>query len=138
APGFTFAPFALDGAAAPARKGSLHAMMERRFEAYKRFVVRPFFHQHFVRLDRQVVLVEALAALNAGPAAVKDLEATLAAILACFRPGRWTLASALMRPRIDRILFAATKADHLHHSMHDRLERILDDITAQSIERAIF
>ena len=138
APAFTFAPLALDAEPAPAQKGSLHAMMERRFEAYKSFVVRPFFQEHFVRLDRQVVLVDALAALNAGPAAVKDVEATLAAILACFRPGRWTLASALMRPRIDRILFAATKADHLHHSMHDRLERILADMTAQAIERAKF
>jgi uncharacterized protein len=138
APAFTFAPFALDGAAAPARKGSLHAMMERRFEAYKRFVVRPFFHEHFVRLDRQVVLVDALAALNAGPAAVKDLQATLAAILACFRPGRWTFLSSLMRPRIDRILFAATKADHLHHTSHDRLERILTQMTREAIERAKF
>ena len=33
--------------------------------------------------------------------------------------------SALFRPRIDRILFAATKADHLHHSSHDRLEAVL-------------
>jgi len=137
APAFTFAPLALGGAEAPA-KGSLHAMMERRFEAYKSFVVRPFFHEHFARLDRQVVLVDALAALNAGPAAVKDLEATLAAILGCFRPGRWTLASALMRPRIDRILFAATKADHLHHASHDRLERILAGMTEQAIERAKF
>src|SRR5206468_7265390 len=94
--------------------------------------------EHFARLDRQIVLVDALAALNAGPAAIKDLEATLAAILACFRPGRWTLASALMRPRIDRILFAATKADHLHHTSHDRLERILAGMTEQAIGRAKF
>jgi len=138
APAFTFAPLVLDGEATPARKGSLQSMMERRFEAYKSLVVRPFFHEHFARLDRQIVLVDALAALNAGPAAVKDLEATLAAILACFRPGRWTFASALMRPRIDRILFAATKADHLHHSSHDRLERILARMTTQAIERAKF
>jgi predicted YcjX-like family ATPase len=138
APAFTFAPLALGEEEVPAPKGSLHAMMERRFEAYKSFVVSPFFHEHFARLDRQVVLVDALAALNAGPAAVKDLEATLAAILACFRPGRWTFASALMRPRIDRILFAATKADHLHHTSHDRLEHILTSMTEQAIERAKF
>ena len=43
-----------------------------------------------------------------------------------------------MRPRIDRILFAATKADHLHHSSHDRLERILAGMTEQAIGRAKF
>jgi uncharacterized protein len=138
APAFTFAPLALDAEPAPVRKGSLEAMMERRFEAYKNFVVRPFFHEHFARLDRQVVLVDALAALNAGPPAVKDLEATLATILACFRPGRWTFASALLRPRIDRILFAATKADHLHHTSHDALEHLLGRMTRQAIERAKF
>src|SRR6201999_2078439 len=73
----------------------------------------------------QIVLVDALAAFNAGPDALNDLQAALAGILDCFRVGRSTLFSALLRPRIDRILFAATKADHLHHTSHDRLEAIL-------------
>ena len=46
--------------------GSLFAMMERRYEAYKTHVVRPFFRDHFARLDRQIVLVDVLAALNGG------------------------------------------------------------------------
>ena len=113
-------------------------MMERRYEAYKDVVVRPFYREHFARLDRQIVLVDALAAFNAGPDAVKDLESALAAILGSFRTGRSTIASALFRPRIDRILFAATKADHLHHANHDRLERFLSRITERAIERAKF
>ena len=36
--------------------------MERRFEAYKTRVVRPFFRDHFQRIDRQIVLVDVLAA----------------------------------------------------------------------------
>ena len=63
-------------------------MMERRYEAYKDVVVRPFYREHFARLDRQIVLVDALAAFNAGPDAVKDLESALAAILGSFRTGR--------------------------------------------------
>ncbi len=96
--------------------------MEQRYEAYKDVVVRPFFRTHFARLDRQAVLVDVLAALNGGPAAVADLEAALAEILACFRPGRSSWLSGVLSRRIDRILFAATKADHLHHTSHDRLE----------------
>jgi predicted YcjX-like family ATPase len=136
-PAFTFAPLALPGPG-PAPRGSLWAMMERRFEAYKTVVVRPFFRDHFTRLDRQIVLVDALSAFNAGPAALRDLQAALAAILACFRPGRRTLAGSLLRPRIDRILFAATKCDHLHQAGHDRLERILARMTEQAIARAKF
>jgi predicted YcjX-like family ATPase len=84
------------------------------------------------------VLVDALAAFNAGPDAVKDLEGALGAILGSFRTGRTTIASALFRPRIDRILFAATKADHLHHASHDRLEKFLARMTERAIDRAKF
>ena len=135
-PALTFAPLELPDGEAPA--GSLWAMMERRYEAYKNVVVRPFYREHFARLDRQIVLVDALAAFNAGPDAVRDLEAALAAILASFRTGSASVVSALFRPRIDRILFAATKADHLHHANHDRLERFLARITDRAIERAKF
>ncbi|MGA9088525.1 MAG: YcjX family protein [Bradyrhizobium sp.] len=134
-PALTFAPLDLpEHGAAP--EGSLWAMMRRRYEAYKDVVVRPFFRDHFARLDRQVVLVDALSAFNSGPEALADLEAALAGILDCFRIGRATLFSALFRPRIDRILFAATKADHLHHSSHDRLEAVLRRAVAMAVVRA--
>ncbi len=134
-PALTFAPLDVpaDGSAP---EGSLWAMMERRYEAYKDVVVRPFFRDHFARLDRQIVLVDALAAFNSGPAALHDLEAALAGILDCFRVGRSTILSSLFRPRIDRILFAATKADHLHHLSHDRLEAVLRRAVARAVARA--
>ena len=136
-PALTFAPLDVppDG---EAPKGSLWAMMQRRYESYKSVVVRPFFHEHFARLDRQIVLVDVLAALNAGPEAVQDLERALASILSCFRPGRKSILTTLFSPRIDRILFAATKADHLHRSSHDSLEAILRQLTASAAETAEF
>ena len=134
-PALTFAPLELpaDGVAP---ESSLWAMMARRYEAYKDVVVRPFFRDHFARLDRQVVLVDALSAFNSGPEALVDLEAALAGILDCFRIGRSSFLSSLFRPRIDRILFAATKADHLHHSSHDRLEAVLRRTVAGAVARA--
>ncbi|MCC7348069.1 MAG: YcjX family protein [Variibacter sp.] len=136
-PALTFVPLARSEGEAFA-PGSLWAMMERRYEAYKDAVVRPFFRDHFARLDRQIVLVDALAAFNAGPDAVRDLQATLTEVLGCFRVGRRSLWSTLVRPRVDRILFAATKADHLHHISHDRLERILARMVERAAERAKF
>lgn len=136
-PALTFAPLDVpqDGTAPD---GSLWAMMKRRYEAYKDVVVRPFFRDHFTRLDRQIVLVDALAAFNAGPEAVKDLEGALSGILDCFNIGRSTFFNSLFRPRIDRILFAATKADHLHHVSHDRLEAILKRMVERAASRAEF
>jgi hypothetical protein len=134
-PLLTFAP--LDVAPdARAPRGSLWAMMAARYEAYRRLVVQPFFRHHFARLDRQIVLVDLLSALNAGPDAVEDLRAALTGILGCFRPGANSMLSALVGHRIDRIVFAATKADHLHQTSHDRLEAATALLVRQAIERA--
>lgn len=134
-PALTFSPLPMEEGAA-IKAGSLGALMERRYEAYKTHIVRPFFRDHFARLDRQIVLVDALSALNSGPAAVRDLEAAMSDVLQAFRTGQSGLISRIFRPRIDRILFAATKADHLHHTSHDRLEAILRHLVARAMTRA--
>ena len=123
-PALTFAPLDLHAGAAIA-PGSFAALMERRFEAYKAHVVRPFFRDHFQRIDRQIVLVDVLAAIDAGPVALAELEDALDQVLMAFRTGRNTLLSRLFSPRADKVLFAATKADHIHHTDHDRLDAIL-------------
>jgi len=82
------------------------------------------------------VLVDLLAALNSGPGALADLETALDGVTRAFRAGRASALGAIFRPRIDRILFAATKADHLHHADHDRLEAALRLMTARAIARA--
>jgi predicted YcjX-like family ATPase len=134
-PALTFSPLTNVGSAP---HGSLARMMERRYEAYKNVVVRPFFRDHFARLDRQIVLVDVLNALNGGAATIAELEAALAGVLACFRLGRSGWLSGLVSRKIDRILFAATKADHIHHRDHDHLEAILGRIVARAAGRAKF
>ena len=134
-PALTFCPLP-DLPPGPAPSGSLWAMMERRYEAYKNLVVKPFFRDHFARLDRQIILVDAMHAMNAGAEAVQDLERALVDILACFRAGRRGPLTSLWSRRVDRVLVAATKADHLHHESHDRLEAIVARIVEHATERA--
>jgi len=136
-PALTFAPLPAISGARP-KPGSLGAMMERRYEAYKTHVVKPFFREHVARLDRQIVLVDAMQAINAGPEAVVDLERALTDILACFRAGRGGLLTDLFSRRIGRILIAATKADHLHHESHDRLQAIVRRLVDRAAENARF
>ena len=136
-PLLTFAPLDVPPDA-EAPRGSLLAMMERRYDSYVSHVVKPFFLDHFARLDRQIVLVDVLAALNAGPTAIVDLKAALTDVLGAFRQGTNTWTSALFGRRIDRILFAATKADLLHRTSHDRLEEVLKLIVEDSAGRATF
>jgi hypothetical protein len=135
-PVLTFAPLPEPG---HAPRGSLWREMVRRFDAYKAQVVQPFFRDHFARIDRQVVLMDALGAIHAGPAAFEDLRRTMAAVLGAFRPGvnGW-LAMLLGQRRVERILFAATKADHLHHEEHPRLTAIVEAMLREARDRADF
>ncbi|KAA8606684.1 hypothetical protein AL036_13560 [Salipiger aestuarii] len=135
-PALTFAPLPpLDDAP----RQSLWREMQRRYEAYKSQIVKPFFRDHFSRIDRQVVLVDALGAIHAGPAAVEDLRRTMAEILTAFRPGANAfLRQILLGKRVEKILFAATKADHLHHTQHARLTAIMEALTREARDRARF
>lgn len=134
-PALTFSPLLPPANAA---SDSLWRAFEKRFEAYKRVVVEPFFRNHFARLDRQVVLIDALGAIHDGPRAVDDLRAAMAEILTCFRPGARSWLAPILGKRIDRILFAATKADHLHHSQHGRLAAITEALVRDARDRAQF
>lgn len=134
-PALTFAPIPLEENGRY-KSNSLAGAMERRFEAYKTHVIKPFFREHIARLDRQIVLVDALQAMNAGPEALNDLEEALSEILTCFRPGTTNLLTQLFTRRIDKVLVCATKADHLHHENHDRLQSAVTRLVRSSAERA--
>ncbi len=135
-PALTFTP--LPPSTGRPKSGSLRAVMERRYDAYLTHVVRPFFREHIARLDRQIVLIDAMQAMNAGPASLADLERALTEILAVFRPGRGSIFTDLFARRIDRILIAATKADHIHHTAHDRMQAIVRRLADRAIKRAGF
>lgn len=133
-PALTFAPLVLvPGAALP--RGSLAALMQRRYEAYKRHVVTPFFRDHFRHLDRQIVLVDVLSALDGGAQALAELEHALDRVLLAMRAGRNSWLTRLFAPRTERVLFAATKADHLHQSQHRAMEAILRHLVERAIGR---
>ncbi len=124
----------------PLRAGAantkLATLLARRYDSYKHHVVRPFFRDHFARIDRQIVLIDALAALNHGKAGIDDLAGAMDTVLAVFRPGANSWGSRMFARRIDRIVFAATKADHLNQQGHDRLEALLAGLVEGAKERA--
>lgn len=134
-PVLTFAPLPLAGHP----RGSLGREFARRYDAYKREIVKPFFRDHFARIDRQVVLVDVLGAIHAGPKAVEDLRQAMVDILGAFRPGRNAfLSQLLLGKRVEKILFAATKADHLHNAQHAQLTAITEALLAEARTRADF
>lgn len=135
-PVLTFAP--LPEAQGAGRK-ALRREFERRFESYKSHVVKPFFREHFARIDRQVVLVDVLGAIHSGPKAMEDLRRAMTDVLGAFRPGRNAFLSRILQGRrVEKILFAATKADHLHHEQHGRLTAITEALLREARDRADF
>jgi hypothetical protein len=126
-------PFAVG---ARVRHGTMAALMEARFEGYKRAVVQPFFAQLARGVDRQIVLIDVLRAINAGPEAFTDQRLALETILGAFRFGRRGLLRLLFGARIDRVLFAATKADHVPALQRDHLEALMANLVAVPTLRA--
>ncbi|BBK43075.1 hypothetical protein STVA_30950 [Allostella vacuolata] len=104
--------------------GSLGRVMAGRFEGYKRTVQARFFDRHFRTFDRQIILVDLLQALHAGREAFEDTARTLAEIAGAFRVGGGLLAR-LFGSRIGRVLYAATKADHVPAMQRDNVRQLL-------------
>ncbi len=117
---------------------SLYTEFERRYDVYKKKVIKPFFRDHFAKIDRQIVLVDALNAIHAGPQAVEDLRVAMSEVLTAFRPGRNSWLSRILRKRVEKILFVATKADHLHHTQHPQLSALIKAMLRDAKDRADF
>ncbi|MEO1562975.1 MAG: YcjX family protein [Pseudomonadota bacterium] len=117
-------------------RGSFAAEMEARFEAYKKRVVTPFYRDHFARLDRQIVLLDVLDALDQGPAALADMQKAIGEVLESFRVGKNSVLTRFLTRRIDRILLAATKADHIHHTQHPQLTTFVQALVRRAKEKA--
>jgi hypothetical protein len=93
--------------------------------------VTRFYQDHFRHYSRQIVLVDVLRALLAGRDAFDDTRLALAAILDSFRYGHGgVLSKLLFGAHIDRVLFAATKADHVPDIQRDHLAALLRNMAA--------
>lgn len=133
-PQLTFFPTKTEGGAVESE--SLLALLERRFASYRKNIVKPFFEAHFSRIDRQIVLVDVLSALNGGAEGLRALEDGLEGVMRAIRPRSESWLAYILGRRIDRIAFAATKADHVHRNAHRQLEDILSKSVSRAAKRA--
>lgn len=113
---------------------SLYQTLAKRFRYYQQHVVKPFYREHFRRFDRQIVLVDILGALNAGPERFEDLSLALGTLMQSFDYGKRSLRNRLFSPRIDRLAIAATKADHVTPDQYSNLIVLLEALLAEPIK----
>jgi predicted YcjX-like family ATPase len=132
-PFFWFVPLDIPEGTQPATS-TLAALMDERFETYKRNVVVPFYRQYFRNFSRQIVLVDILGALLAGREAFDDTRRAIDQILDSFRYGQSNFLTRLLgMSRIEKVLFAATKADHVPEVQRDHLAQLLRSMTASPL-----
>ena len=111
---------------------SFIGMLRSRYLEYKEQVVRKFYQEHFIRFDRQIVLADCLTSLNRGKESFADLEHAISMILESYSYGKSGLFSRLFSPKIDKLLFAATKADHVTPEQHEPLVSLVNQLIHQS------
>lgn len=116
---------------------SFIGMLRARYIEYKEEVVKKFYRQHFLRFDRQIVLADCLTPLNAcsensGPESFADLQLAIDMILESYSYGKSGLFARLFSPKIDKLLFAATKADHVTSEQHAPMVSLLNQLIYNS------
>ena len=111
----------------PAKDSNAELLMQR-FKHYKTQVVQPFYKEHFKRFDRQVVLVDCLSALNRGFHSYQDLQKALDWLMGSFQYGPSNILNRLFQPKIDKLVFAASKADHITPDQQTNLVKLLESM----------
>ncbi len=138
APLLEFCPLLVIPDSIPKAKDSFYQTMKRRYESYKEHVVRKFYKEHFTQFDRQIVLADVLMAFNTGYSSFADMRSAIDLVLKSFEYGKSSVFNRLFSSKIDKLLFAATKADHVTPNQLPNLERFLQLMLVEANNNAMF
>jgi len=125
-----------EGQLATASHNSYFKVCERRYQSYIKDLVEPFYKTFFRRINRQLILVDVVSALNAGPEYLDDMRQALTNITDSFAYGSQNRLLQLFRPKIDKVIFAATKIDQVVSEDHDSVRKLLSLIVSQAYKNA--
>ncbi len=125
-----------EGQLATASSNSYFKVCERRYQQYIKELVEPFYKTFFRRINRQLILVDVVSALNAGPEYLDDMRQALTNITDSFAYGSQNRLLQLFRPKIDKVIFAATKIDQVVSEDHDSVRKLLSLVVSQAYKNA--
>ena len=115
---------------------SYFKVCQQRYLRYIKELVEPFYKNFFSQIDRQLVLVDVVNALNAGPEYIDDMRQALTNITDSFSYGSRNRLLQLFNPKIDKIVFAATKVDQVLSEDHEDVRQLLAVIVNQAYKNA--
>ena len=114
------------------KRNSAYAMLRSRFNEYKKKIVKNFYQEHFASFDRQIVLVDCLQPLNSGYDSFMDMSGAISQLMQSFKYGRNSILKRLFSAKIDKVMFAATKADHVTPDQHVNMVSLLQQLVHEA------
>ena len=121
-----------------APENALFKLCQTNYQYYLQHWVQPFYRHTFQKVERQVVLVDVLQALNRGKTPLDDLCLALTQVLQSFEYGQNSLIQKLFHPRVDRVAFAASKIDQVLPDQHEQVRSLTASLVREAQRRATF
>lgn len=121
-----------------AASNSYFALLNQRYDYYRQKIVKKFYRDYFTRFDRQVILADCLTPLNHSAEAFREMQEGLTQLFQNFRYGKRHLLQRLFSPRIDKLMFIATKADHITSDQLPNLVSLMRQLVQQGGHHAEF
>lgn len=112
--------------------------LKKRYQTYQQKIVKPFYEDYFSQFDRQVILADCLTPLNHGFDAFMEMKLGLQQLFKHFHYGNRSLFHRLFASQIDKLLFIATKADHITSDQLPNLESLMRQLVQEGGRYADF
>lgn len=117
---------------------SVFHTLKKRYRHYQEKIVKPFYEDYFSQFDRQVILADCLTPLNHSQQAFLEMKIGLQQLFKHFHYGNRSLFHRLFSSQIDKLLFAATKADHITADQLPNLESLMRQLVQEGGRHAEF
>jgi len=121
-----------DGQLRKARKDSYFYVCSQRYKRYVKELVKPFYRKYCLNVDRQIVLVDVINALNGGSEYVDDMRQALTNIADSFSYGTAKGPLRVFQHKIEKVVFAASKVDQVVSEDHDAVRQLLTVIVREA------
>ncbi len=119
-------------------ENSIFHTLIKRYRYYQQKIVKPFYQDYFSQFDRQVILADCLTPLNHSQQAFIEMKIGLQQLFKHFHYGNRSLFSRLFSSNIDKLLFVATKADHITSDQLPNLESLMRQLVQEGGRHAEF
>ena len=125
-----------EGQLSAADENSYFKVCEKRYKRYINELVDPFYNNFIKKVDRQLVLVDVVNTLYAGPEYVDDMRQALTNITDSFSFGQQNRLAQMVSSKIDKVIFAATKIDQVVSDDHESVRNLLAILVRQAYKNA--